>query len=384
MTGPLRTAVEGPVLVVGTGLIGTSIALSLRRAGVEVLLDDVDPAALRTAVEMGAGRALDSTQQPAHTEPGARSTAGLPQPMIVLVAVPPLAAAEAVARACERYPDATITDVSSVKAPVLEAAAQRGADMARVVGGHPMAGREVSGAAGARADLLDDRWWILTPCPTTQPARVDAVRRLVQTCGAVAAELSPQEHDRAVALVSHAPQVLSSVLAGELLRARPAYVQIAGQGLRDMTRIAGSSSALWTEILAANAEPVVEVLSGVMERLGRALEDLRSVVDGQAGAIDGLTQALVDGAQGRALIPGKHGAAPLDYAEVAVMVADRPGELARLFVAAGEAGINLEDVRIEHVLGRPSGLVELSVRPAATEPLITALRARGFDVRGWR
>lgn len=388
MTGNHRDLVEGPVLVIGTGLIGTSVALSLRRADVEVLLEDVDPVQVRTAVGMGAGLEFNAhqgthgprgLQRPRNGQGPADS-----EPRIVLIAVPPLAAPESIAAACARFPDATITDVSSVKAPVLEAAAERGADMARVVGGHPMAGREVSGAAGARADLLDDRWWLLTPGPLTEPGRVEAVRRLAQTCGAVAAELSPQEHDRAVALVSHAPQVLSSILAAQLVQAQPGYVQIAGQGLRDMTRIAGSSSGLWTEILAANAGPVAEVLSGLIGQLERALADLRAVADGQPDAIDGLTQALLAGAEGRALIPGKHGAAPLDYAEVSVLVADRPGELARLFVAAGEAGINLEDVRIEHVMGRPSGLVELSVQPAAAQPLVMALRARGFDVRGWR
>lgn len=383
MTPAPGVPVQGPILVVGAGLIGTSVALALRRAGVEVLLDDLDPIGLQTAINMGAGRPWPEDE---HVTPTGRASCVARQdpPGIVLIAVPPGSAPECIAAACSRFPDATITDVSSVKASVLDDASRLGSDMTRVVGGHPMAGREVSGAAGARADLLDDRWWILTAGPTTEPDRVDAVRRLVRTCGAVPVDMSPPEHDRAVALVSHAPQVLSSALAGELLQARPEYVRIAGQGLRDMTRIAGSDSRLWTEILAANAGPVAEVLSGLIERLAGALADLQAVAAGEAGAVDGVTQVLAAGSAGRALIPGKHGAAPLDYAEVAVMVADRPGELARLFVAAGDAGVNLEDVRIEHVLGRPSGLVELSVQPSAADSLISALRERGFDVRGRR
>jgi len=365
--GEARTAVGGPILVIGTGLIGTSVALALRRAGVVVFLEDLDTEQASTAERMGAGTCT--------LDPGT-------MPRVVVVAVPPRAAAGVVVQACERFAQATITDVTSVKEQVLDQARAHGADMRRVVGGHPMAGREVSGAAGARADLLDDRWWILTPTADSEPDRVAQVRALIRTCGALDVTMTPAEHDRAVALVSHAPQVMSSVLAAQLLPARQEYVQIAGQGLRDMTRIAGSDSSLWTDILAANAAPVAEVVAGVIAGLTRALDDLREVAGGNVDATGGLTDVLRAGAEGKGRVPGKHGAAALEYAEVAVMVADRPGELARLFVAVGEAGINLEDVRIEHVLGRPSGLVELSVRPEVAVPLADALRSRDFDVRG--
>lgn len=361
------TAVLGPILVIGTGLIGASVGLALRRAGVIVQLDDLDPHQVEVAEQMGAGTARSGADERAR---------------IVVVAVPPRAAGRVVAEACRRFPDATVTDVTSVKQIVLDQARDAGADMRRVVGGHPMAGREVSGPAAARADLVDDRWWILTPSQEVEAERVEQVRALVRTCGAYALEMDPREHDRAVALVSHAPQVLSSVLAAQLLPAREDYVRIAGQGLRDMTRIAGSDDALWTDILSANAGPVAEVLAGVISRLELALADLRAVAEGESAAAAGLTKALKDGAAGKARVPGKHGAAALDYAEVAVMVADRPGELARLFLVVGEAGINLEDVRIEHVLGRPSGLVELAVRPEVASELADALRARDFDVRG--
>lgn len=364
-TGPV--AVTGPILIIGNGLIGTSIGLALRRAGVTVWLQDADPTASAVAEQMGAG---------------IRWSKGPKDPVIVVVAVPPGSAGPAIAEASRVFPSAIVTDVTSVKGMVLDRARLLGADMARVVGGHPMAGREVSGAAGARADLVDARWWILTPEPSTQPASTEQVRALVSTCGAYPVAMTPEEHDRAVALVSHAPQVLSSVLAAQLNPARPQYVQIAGQGLRDMTRIAGSDGSLWTEILSANAGPVAGVLEGIIGDLQRALSDLRAIELGDVTAATGLSQTLAAGAVGRARIPGKHGADPLDFAEVAVLVADRPGELARLFLVVGEAGINLEDVRIEHVLGRPSGLVELAVRPEVQAELVGALRAKDFDVRG--
>lgn len=363
--GQRRIAVAGPVLIIGTGLIGTSIALSLRRAGVEVLLEDTDPEQVATAESMGAGRPLAVDERPT----------------VVVVAVPPRWAPSVIASASARFAGATVTDVTSVKDGVLVQAQALGADMARVVGGHPMAGREVSGAAGARADLMDDRWWILTPTPQTGAAHLEVVRQLAATCGAYLMQMSPQEHDQAVALVSHAPQVVASSLAAQLVGAREDFVRICGQGLRDTTRIAGSDSSLWTDILAANARPVAEVLAGVIQTLSETLQGLDAAGRGVPDGSSAVTRTLESGAAGRARIPGKHGADALEFAVVAVMVADRPGELARLFVAAGEADINLEDVRIEHVLGRPSGLVELSVRHESAEPLSSALRERGFDVR---
>lgn len=359
------TAVVGPVLVIGTGLIGTSIALALRRAGVEVFLEDTDPDQIRTAAALGAGVALAEDHQP----------------RLVVVAVPPRYAGEVLAQASARFTSATLTDVTSVKAQVLADAIKAGADPQRTVGGHPMAGREVSGAAGARAELLDDRLWVLTPTDQTLVDHLRQVYQLVSTCGAYAIEMSADEHDRAVALVSHAPQILSSVLAAQLTDANLDYVRIAGQGLRDMTRIASSDSAMWTDILSVNAKQVAEVLSSVVNDLTVTLNALQAIAGGDAAQTSTVNATLETGAIGRARIPGKHGAAQAEIAIVAVMLADKPGELARLFTAAGESDINLEDVRIEHVLGRPSGLVEISVRPDHAQTLLDALRDRSFDVR---
>lgn len=351
------------VLVVGTGLIGGSIAMALRRRGVEVLLEDVDPEQLQVAEARGAGHRL---------QPGE-------SPDIVIVAVPPQEAAETLARVSRRYPEATLTDVTSVKAPVLRAAIAAGADPARLVGGHPMAGREVSGAVAAREDLLDDRLWIITPEQETGDRHVERVNHVIEACGAVPVVMSAEDHDRAVALVSHAPQVLSSVLAGLLIDAPAGHVQIAGQGLRDMTRIAGSNPALWTEILSTNAEPVGDVLDQLVARLQSVVTALTQAPS-DASSKD-LEASLAAGVAGRERIPGRHGTRPRDEAVATVMIADQPGELARLFTAAGAAGINLEDVRIEHVLGRPSGLVELIVAPQALAGLLSTLRSAGFDVR---
>ncbi len=365
MTEPSTDAVAGPVLVIGAGLIGTSVALALTRAGVEVLLHDVDAENLRVAVESGAGRVL----------------AGGDRPVIVVVAVPPRIASAVLADASRRFPDATITDVTSVKEEVITGALTLGADPERLVGGHPMAGREVSGSAGARKDLMDGRLWVVTPLSSSGGEHVARVLRLATTCGAVPVEMELARHDAAVALVSHAPQVLSSVLAARLIGSDDEYVQIAGQGLRDMTRIASSNVAMWTDILAANAGPVADVLDGVIDDLDRTRQALRGLATGGESPADDVRLVLESGVVGQARIPGKHGAARTAFREITVMLADRPGELGRLFSAVGVAQVNLEDIRIEHVLGRPSGLVALYVSPEAGDRLSEALQALSFDVR---
>jgi prephenate dehydrogenase len=359
--------IDGSVLVIGTGLIGTSVALALRRADVDVLLSDVAPENLRIALESGAGRLAADDDEPA----------------IVVVAVPPRHAAHVIADASRRFPRATLTDVTSVKARVLREALALGCDPARLVGGHPMAGREVSGAAGARADLLDDRLWVVTPLDTSEVAHLRQVHRLVSMCGAYPVEMSPADHDSAVALVSHTPQVLASVLAGRLIDADPDHVRIAGQGLRDMTRIAASNVDMWSDILTVNAGPVADVIDGIVAELEATVLALRRVAGaaGDPGSSPLVADVLTAGVEGQRRIPGKHGAAPSAYREVTVVLADKPGELGRLFSVVGEASVNLEDIRIEHVLGRPSGLVALFVKPEAGDRLVAALQGRDFGVR---
>jgi prephenate dehydrogenase len=359
-------ALEGPVLVVGTGLVGTSVALALSRAGVEVVLEDANALALQEAVYRGAG-SVHANQIPA----------------LVVVAVPPSVAAQELANASQRFLEATITDTTSVKGQVLDEALVLGADPHRLVGGHPMAGRESSGPGAARADLLDDRLWIITPTGHEGDEHVARVRRLITTCGASVEEMDAAEHDAAVALVSHAPQVVASSLASVLVDEPAARIHIAGQGLADTTRIAGSDTDLWVQILRANAGPVADVLNSVIEAIRQAASSLEASSLGHEAESgdEPLADVLRRGREGRSRLPGKHGTAATRYAVVPVMVEDKPGELARLFVAAGDLDINLEDVRIEHVLGRPSGLVDLFVRPEVRDGLVTGLENAGFDVR---
>lgn len=346
------------VLIVGTGLIGTSIGLSLTQAGHRVWLHDANPDHLRLAAELGAG------------------IAGRPdeEPDVIVVAVPPVAVTTVIADLKSQYLKSTFTDVTSVKTqPVVEL--QTDVSIAsRFVGGHPMAGRETTGPEGARADLFKDRLWILTPTSVTEADRVGQVQQLAEACGAVVTTMDPAAHDRAVALTSHTPQVLASLMAGLIASASVDDIQLSGQGLRDLTRIAGSNPELWDDILAANANEVDAVLAAFGERL----QSVRAALQTRAS----LREMLHAGNAGRDRIPARHGGiAREELVIVSVSIDDRPGALARLFAAAGDAEISIDDVRIDHVLGREAAIVDLSVRPELADRLREVLQDGGWQVR---
>jgi prephenate dehydrogenase len=343
----------GPVQIVGAGLIGTSIGLACRRAGLEVLLTDPSDDHLRTASGLGAGRP---------SAPGDR-------PQLVVVAVPPDHLAEQITRALTG--DAVVTDVGSVKSGPLSAVTGL-PGIERYVGSHPMAGSERSGPLAASAALFDGRPWAVTPHPASDPGAVALVEALALLCGAVPVRLTPDEHDKAVARTSHLPHLLASLAAGVLASAPADHLALSGQGVRDVTRVAAGDPALYGQIVAANAAAVGALLGEVRGRLDEVIEALA------AGDRAGLEAVLDQGVSGTRAIPGKHGGPPRPTGVVFVAVPDHPGELARLFADAGESGVNIEDVRIDHDPGRPVGLVELTVDEDRAEHLLGSLESRGW------
>jgi prephenate dehydrogenase len=358
------------VAVVGTGLIGTSIALAMRARGAQVWLADRDASVATLAEHIGAGQVL----------PEAGSPPEGPADVAVL-AVPPGSVAAQLAAAQARGLARCYTDVASVKELPLRRARELGCDLARYVPGHPLSGRERSGPAAARADLFLGRPWVLCPDEHTDPAALAAVTALVDACGGQPVQLPAAEHDRWVALISHAPHLVATAMAARLEQAPPGALALAGQGLRDVTRVAAGDPSLWMQILTANARPAAAVLALVGQELQAAAAALDGIADGDEGAAKQLADLLERGEAGVAAIPGKRGGPAPDYAIVQVVIPDRPGELARLFEAAGQAGINIEDVGIEHSPGLPAGVAELAVRPEAVEPLTSALAACGWPVR---
>lgn len=346
------------VLIIGAGLIGTSAGLALTKAGHHVCLSDTNAEHLAAAVVLGAGQPVTSEFDPE----------------VVVVATPPAAIAPVIDQLSRKYLDATFTDVGSIKTQPQHDIEAISDIASRYVGGHPMAGRETSGPNGARADLFVDRLWILTPTVHTNASRIAMVRQLAEDCGAVVRIMPAEDHDRAVALTSHTPQILASIMAGLIAQAPATDIQISGQGLRDLTRIAGSNPELWSEILAANAGEIEAVLAAFEERLSSVRRALRT------GA--SLHEMLHVGNAGRNRIPAKHGGEPkAPDAVIGVAIDDRPGALAELFATAADAKISIEDVRIDHMLGRELAIVELSVDPTSVETLRSALLAGGWELR---
>ncbi|MGW8380338.1 prephenate dehydrogenase [Streptomyces sp. ODS28] len=360
----MRTA-----LVIGTGLIGTSAALALTGRGVRVHLRDHDTERARTAASLGAG----TQEEPEDTVD------------LAVVAVPPAHIAETVDLVRRQGLARGCIDVGSVKGGPRRELAELGGDLSGYLGTHPMSGREQNGPLAATADLFEGRPWVLTPTPETDTEVLNLALELIALCRAVPVIMDADAHDRAVALVSHTPQLVSSLVAARLEGADETSVRLCGQGIRDVTRIAASDPAMWVEILSANPGPVADILDGVAGDLDETVRALRALESSdeekKSDGAGGIGRVLRRGNAGRARVPGKHGQAPAAYATVAVLIGDRPGELARIFADAGAAGVNIEDVRIEHATGQQAGHVQLMVEQSAVQVLKSALRERGWTMR---
>ena len=356
------------VLIVGAGLIGTSMALALGTPE-DVMLTDSNRLHEDEAVRQGGGRRWDGVESADH----------------VVVATPPGVVVSELIRLLPLHPAATFSHVSSVQAGLEADLQASGSETSGICGTHPMAGRERSGPAAATADLFAGRPWALCPSPTTSAAALESVRQLAIRCGAEPIVLSAAEHDAAVALVSHLPQVAASAVAAVLLTANlPASgldpVRLAGPGLQDTTRIAASDPALWIEVLGRNAAAVAPLVRALADELGVAAEALRGLAAGRGEDAEVVADLLRRGVAGRSRVAVKRGGHDRDFARVAIAVPDRPGQLAGVLVSAAEAGINVEDVRVEHLTGRPRGVIELLVHASAYDAAARALASAGWDV----
>ncbi len=347
-------------VVIGTGLVGASIGCALTLADYPVHLRDRTSSHAQVAASLGAG----STDVPV------AGTVGL-----VVVAVPPAALAAVVVDSLRTYPYATVTDVGSVKAGVLDSVWRHEVDLSRYVGSHPMAGSQHSGPLTAHADLFEDRTWVITPHRRSARASVAMVAAMATACRARRVVMDVDDHDVAVARVSHLPHLMSVLMAGHLTTVAEADLMLAGQGLRDVTRIAGSDPGLWEQIVGANATAVLGELRGVQQRLVELISAIEAEPDPEA-----LRSQLERGVDGTRRIPGKHGAAAVRYDQVVVAIPDAPGALARLFADVEEAGVNVEDIAIEHDQDRQVGYLSLSVAPDRSRDLRAAMQSRGWSV----
>jgi prephenate dehydrogenase len=355
-------AEPGRLLVVGSGLIGTSIALAAGAAGWQVWIDDSDPDRLRVATAVGAGQAWQPTCDPVD---------------LAVVAAPPSVTGEVASSIIRSGLASTVIHVCSIQTLPRRDVETCGVPTDRFLGTHPIAGRERSGPHHASADLFRERPWIICPAAATAPDATALAERLAVDCGGLVTRMSEAEHDELLARLSHVPQLIASALAGSLTGLAVGDVALAGSGLRDTSRLADSDPLLWTEIVEGNRAAVATALRGVLTPLS---ELLRSLDDASETGPEQVRTLLESGRAGRSLLGGKHGSVAVRWATVSVVVPDSPGKLARLLADAASCGVNVEDIRVDHAPGQPVGMVELDVRPDGRETLQHALDSHGWTV----
>ncbi len=323
------------VQIIGTGLIGGSIGLALRAAGWHVTGSDLNAHELELAVSRGcidkAGDDLEAS--------------------LVVVAVPASATASVITEALKRRAGndhVIFTDVAGVKQDI----GQQVPD-ARYIGGHPMAGSEQIGVAGARADLFLGATWVLTPRSDTSPDQFADLMSIVRSLGATVIALSAQDHDRLVALISHVPHLVAASLMNEAATAAEsdaALLQLAAGGFRDMTRIAAGHPGIWPDVCFANATAILNGLADLTQRIA-VLSDAIARRDRTA-----LTELLSSASVARRALPGRNSDPDL-LSQVRIPVPDRPGVIAEVAMAASELGVSMVDLEIAHSIEGGSGVL---------------------------
>jgi prephenate dehydrogenase len=332
------------IAVLGVGLIGGSIGLAARRRlEAEVVGCGRSPERLVRAVELGA------------IDRGAGSLAEACEGADVVFCAGPVAALPQQAREALAVsgPETVVTDVGSTKGELVEAVGED----ERFIGGHPLAGAETAGVENAREDLFEGARWYLTPTERSSGLLYDRLQRTIAALGARPQAIDPEGHDRLMAAISHLPHVLANVLACEaadLLTQDSERLPDVGPSFRDMTRVAGSNPAIWADIFASNREAVARSVDSVGERLRQAAQLIR----------EGDREALASwhGAAGEArqqLLEADSEAGPLR--ELRIVVANKPGTIAELALALGEAGVNIEDMALHPAPDMTSGAVTLWV-----------------------
>ncbi len=349
------------IKIIGSGLIGTSIGLALANKGVSVEMADIDPRAAKLANDLV-------------------SCAAVASPEVILYAGPSSGLKSCLESEFKMNKHLKFIDIGSVKTKSLLDISESTIPTRQFLATHPMAGREVGGAQSARGDLFQSRSWIYMPTDLegtpVDPDLVAAGLWLIETLGASPVAMSAQRHDRAVALVSHLPQVTASLLAAQLLNVETELLDLAGAGLRDTTRIAASSPALWDEILSSNSSELLPLLINLQSDLGAFIARL--------GASASVSDLIERGNQGRSKIPGKHGGAAREYALLPVVIEDKPGQLAALFDECASAKVNVEDLTIEHSPGQFTGLITLALSAKDAQTLQAHLTNSGWSVHAPR
>ena len=350
--------------IIGTGLIGASVGLAAKRAGVEHVAGyDLSEAGAETAKARGA---IDERC----AQPEEFLADGVD---LVVVAVPVLALSTTLSHVLEDDRDSAVTDVGSAKS-TLAAAIQD----PRFVGGHPVTGSEAHGPEHATADLFDGATWFLTPTTHTDPKHYRLVHGFVSALGATPVAIDPEAHDRLVALTSHLPHALANVLVNQAGSGRIEGhdpLAAAGGSLRDMTRVAGANPRIWVDIFLENAEPLQESLAEHRRRIEQLEGALRSRDAGFLGRWIG------EASGNRRRMLGDAYPDAVELHQLRVHVPDRPGVLAAITQALGAERINIEDFELHHVSPERGGTLTLLVTgQGEAERAAAVLESQGYGV----
>ena len=337
--------------VIGVGLIGGSIGLAARDRipGVRVLGFDVSGAALDAALDRNA---ID--------ERCASVAGAVSKAEVTFVCCPVGALGDAVREALESGGDSVVTDVGSTKQAVLDslhASSLSEKEVSRFVGGHPLAGAEAAGVEHARSDLFDSATWYLTPTARTSGVHYDRLYRTLSALGARPVAVDTATHDRLMATVSHLPHVLANALVGQAARAlleEEQTLPATGPSFRDATRVAGTNPAVWRDIFLSNRDAVKAELQAYIGQLGDVLELLESA---DAPSLEGwIERARADRQR---LLELELAGGPVN--ELRVSVPNKPGIVAQVALALGEAGVNIVDMALYPAADMQSGAIALWV-----------------------
>jgi prephenate dehydrogenase len=348
--------------IVGTGLIGASVGLAARAAGMaDVRGWDIDPEALQVA----AGREA--------VEPAGSLEEAVTDAELAIVAAPVAQLPAEVGAVLAASGDATVTDVGSTKGPVTQAVTD-----GRFIGGHPVCGSHTHGPAHANAELFRGATWFLTPVAATDPERYRQLHGFVASLGAVPVAVDPQAHDRLVALTSHLPHALANLLLNQAGASRidgHEPLAAAGGSLRDMTRVAGANPRIWVDIFLDNADALGNALA---EHRRRVEQVERALAEGDAGF---LARWIAEASGNRRRMLAEAYDQPGALQRLRVHVPDRPGVLAGITQALGAERINIDDFELQHMSRERGGTLTLLVGgEEEAERAAGVLEAQGYRV----
>jgi prephenate dehydrogenase len=345
---------KGPIKIIGCGLIGTSIALRLKEDGLNLILSDTNKSNLDLASDLLGIKEISN------------------DPALILIAVPPEQVFDVAKSEFSVNPSAIFIDVSGIKSKLINKIEGFPELSRNYVSVHPMAGREMSGPQSARSDLFKSRAWIISETVDSSPEAISTARELGSLMGSTIYEVDAKTHDAVIAAISHLPQVLSSALGSSLKEVEVEKLNLAGQGLRDVSRLAESDPELWSSLLVGNSEEILPKISEVINRLSNLATAL------QIGDRSSVIEFLEAGREGRNRIPGKHGLAKRDYTYLPIVIDDKPGGLARIFNECAEIDVNIEDLSMEHSPGQAVGLITLALTSDDAVKLQKHLISKGW------